>query len=65
MSSHDAEIRRLENVIRERFKTYRETTTLLIDRYKKAGVCHWVDGMRDPAEVSLEIRRLLEAVWNV
>ena len=49
-----------EDVIRERFATYRALTKPLTELYQHWGVYHHVDGMQTQDGVSRDIRRLLE-----
>jgi adenylate kinase len=50
-----------EDLIRERFRTYREETRPLIDFYQQRGVFHRVDGLRPISEVTRAILDILEA----
>jgi adenylate kinase len=49
-----------EDVIRERFKTYRAMTKPLTEHYYREGVYRRVDGMQPPEKVAQDIRRLVE-----
>lgn len=49
-----------EDLIRERFRTYREETFPLVEFYDKLGVYHQVDGMRPIEEVTKEILSIVD-----
>jgi len=49
-----------EDLILGRFKTYREETFPLVEHYRKTGCYHKVDGLRPIAEVSQDIRKIVE-----
>jgi adenylate kinase len=49
-----------EDLIRERFRIYREETFPLVEHYRKTGCYHKVDGLRPIAEVSRDIRNIVE-----
>ena len=49
-----------EDVLRERFNTYRHVTKPLTDFYQQAGDYHRIDGMQTPDRVARDIRQLLE-----
>lgn len=49
-----------EDLIKERFKSYRDETYPLVQFYEKLGVYHEVDGMRPIDEVTKEILGTLE-----
>jgi len=49
-----------EDLIIERFKTYREETFPLVEHYQKFGCYHRVDGLRPIAEVSRDIRKIVD-----
>jgi len=49
-----------EEVIRERFKIYRDITKPLTEFYRQAGVYHRIDGMQVPDQVARDIRQVLE-----
>ena len=48
-----------EDLIRERFRTYRDETYPLVEYYRNAGVYHQVDGSRPIAEVTRDILALV------
>lgn len=49
-----------EEMILERFRTYREETFPLVEHYRKTGCYHKVDGHRPIAEVSKDIRKIVD-----
>ena len=49
-----------EDLILERFRIYREATFPLVEHYRKTGCYHKVDGLRPIAEVSRDIRNIVE-----
>jgi len=49
-----------EDLIIERFKTYREETFPLVEHYRRSGCYHGVDGLRPIAEVSQDIRKIVD-----
>jgi Adenylate kinase and related kinases len=49
-----------EDLILERFRIYREETFPLVEHYRKTGCYHKVDGLRPIAEVSQDIRKIVE-----
>ena len=49
-----------EDLIRERFRTYREETYPLVQFYQKLGVYHHVDGMRPIEDVTAEILAIID-----
>jgi len=49
-----------EDLIRERFKTYKDETYPLVEFYKKLGVYHHVEGMRLIRDISREILGVLD-----
>jgi len=49
-----------EDLILERFRIYREETFPLVEHYRRTGCYHKVDGLRPIAEVSHEIRKIVE-----
>jgi adenylate kinase len=49
-----------EDLIRQRFKSYRDETCPVIDFYQKIGAFHHVDGLRPIAEVTRDILQILE-----
>lgn len=49
-------------VIRKRLATYHEKTEPLISYYDGEGVLRRVDGAREPAEVTAELREILTAI---
>jgi adenylate kinase len=49
------------DVIRKRLATYHEKTEPLVAYYEDKGVLQRVDGAREPAEVTEELRAILEA----
>jgi adenylate kinase len=51
-----------EDLVRERFRTYREETYPLIEYYQQLGVYHRVDGMRPIEEVTKEILAIVDGV---
>jgi adenylate kinase len=48
------------DLIRERFRTYREETYPLVEFYQKLGVFHRVDGMRPIFDVTKDILEILD-----
>ena len=48
-------------VIRKRLATYHEKTEPLVSYYEGKGVLRRVDGAREPAEVTEELRGILDA----
>src|SRR2546425_606120 len=48
-----------EDLIRERFRTYREETYPLVEFYQKLGAYHQVDGMRPIEDVTEEILSII------
>jgi adenylate kinase len=50
-----------EDLILERFRTYREETYPLVQFYQKLGVYHQVDGMKPIAQVTEEILRIIDS----
>ena len=50
-----------EDLIQERFRTFREKNQPLVDFYQKVGVYHRVDGMRPIDEVTKEILKIIES----
>jgi adenylate kinase len=50
-----------EDLVRERFRTYKEETYPLVEYYQRLGVYHQVDGMRPIDEVTHEILAILDA----
>src|ERR1700761_1805925 len=52
------------DVIRKRLATYHEKTEPLISYYEGQGVLERVDGAREPAEVTAELRGILAAVGS-
>jgi adenylate kinase len=60
---HQALVRRSddrEDLILERFRIYREETFPLVEHYRKTGCYHKVDGLRPIAEVSQDIRKIVD-----
>lgn len=49
-----------EDLVRERFRTYKEETYPLVQYYRQLGVYHQVDGMRPVEEVTKEILSILD-----
>jgi len=49
-----------EDLIRERFRTYREETYPLVEFYQKLGAYHQVDGMRPIGDVTDEILSIVD-----
>jgi adenylate kinase len=49
-----------EDLIIERFKTYREETFPLVEHYRRSGCYHGVDGLRPIVEVSQDIRKIVD-----
>ena len=49
-----------EDLIRERFRTYREETLPLVQFYQELGAYHQVDGMRPIEDVTKEILSIIE-----
>ena len=49
------------DVIRKRLATYHEKTEPLVAYYEGVGVLRRVDGEREPAEVTEELRGILDA----
>jgi len=49
-----------EDLILERFRIYREETFPLVEHYRRTGCYHKVDGLRPIADVSHEIRKIVE-----
>jgi adenylate kinase len=49
-----------EDLIRDRFKTYKEETFPLVEFYKKLGVYHHVEGMRLIKDITREILGILD-----
>jgi adenylate kinase len=49
-----------EDLIRERFRTYREETYPLVEYYQNLGVYHQVDGMRPINDVTEEILHIID-----
>lgn len=49
-----------EDLVRERFRTYKEETYPLVQYYQQAGVYHQVDGMRPIEEVTKEILSIVD-----
>jgi adenylate kinase len=54
-----------EELIRERFKTYREETQPLVEFYKDKGVYHHVEGMRLIRDITREILGILDGYREV
>jgi adenylate kinase len=50
-----------EDLVKERFRTYKEETFPLVEYYQKLGVYHQVDGMRPIDEVTKEILSIVDA----
>lgn len=53
-----------EDTVRERMQQYRNQTAPLLPYYRERGVLAKVDGMADPAEVTRQIRAVLQAAKN-
>jgi adenylate kinase len=49
-----------EDLILGRFRTYREETLPLVEHYRKSGCYHKVDGLRPIAEVTQDIRKIVD-----
>jgi len=49
-----------EDLVRERFRTYKKETSPLVQYYQKLGVYHLVDGMRPIQEVTKEILSIVD-----
>src|SRR5262245_36139467 len=49
-----------EDLVRERFRTYKEETYPLVDFYQKLGVYHQIDGIRPIQDVTKEILSIVE-----
>jgi len=49
-----------EDLILERFRTFREKNQPLVEFYQKVGVYHRVDGMRPIEQVTEDILRIIE-----
>jgi adenylate kinase len=49
-----------EDLVLERFRTYREETSPLVQYYQKQGVYHRVDGVRPISEVTREILSIVD-----
>ena len=49
-----------EDLILERFRTFREKNQPLAEFYQKSGVYHYVDGMKPIAQVTEEILKIIE-----
>jgi adenylate kinase len=49
-----------EELILERFRIYREETFPLVEHYRKTGCYHTVDGLRPIAEVTRDIRKIVD-----
>jgi adenylate kinase len=49
-----------EDLVRERFRTYKEETYPLVQYYRQLGVYHRVDGMRPIEEVTKEILSIVD-----
>jgi len=49
-----------EDLLIERFRTYHEETFPLVEHYSKTGCYHRVDGLRPIAEVSKDIRKIVD-----
>jgi adenylate kinase len=54
-----------EDLILERFRTYREETYPLVQFYQKMGVYHQVDGMKPIAQVTDEIVKIIDSEKKV
>jgi adenylate kinase len=54
-----------EDLILERFRTYREETYPLVQFYQKMGVYHQVDGMNPIAQVTDEIVKIIDSEKKV
>ena len=50
-----------EDLVRERFRTYKEDTYPVVQYYQKKGVYHQVDGMRPIEQVTKDIVSLVDA----
>ncbi len=53
-----------EDLVKERFRTYKEETYPLVQYYRSSGVYHQVDGMRPIDEVTKEILSILSDKKN-
>ena len=53
-----------EDTVRERMQQYRNQTAPLLPYYRERGVLAKVGGMADPAEVTRQIRAVLQAAKN-
>jgi len=51
-----------EDLVRERFRTYKKETSPLVQYYQQLGVYHLVDGMRPIREVTKEILSIVDDV---
>ena len=51
-----------EDLVRERFRTYKEETFPLVHYYQQRGVYHRVDGMRPIEEVTKEILSIVDGI---
>lgn len=51
-----------EDLVKERFRTYKEETYPLVEYYQELGVYHRVDGMRPIEEVTKEILSIVDGV---
>ncbi|MET1125067.1 MAG: adenylate kinase [Archaeoglobaceae archaeon] len=51
-----------EEVVRERFRVYRERTEQLIEYYRKKGILYEVDGTKDIEEVFKQITDILDRI---
>ena len=51
-----------ENLVQERFRTYKEETHPLVQYYNQLGVYHQVDGMRPIEEVTKQILSIIDGV---
>jgi adenylate kinase len=51
-----------EDLVRERFRTYKEETYPLVQYYKQHGIYHQVDGLRPIQEVTKEILSIVDDV---
>ena len=49
-----------EELVRERFRTYKEETYPLVEYYKQIGIYHQVDGMRPIEQVTQEILSIVD-----
>ena len=54
-----------EDLILERFRTYREETYPLVQFYQKMGVYHQVDGMKPISQVTDEILKIIDSEKRV